>query len=133
MNWPACMGGQFEGIYDLVDPALMVPGCDASRMYGGERIAVEGLDDPRLAAKLSADAFALLKEETELASACYAPFDAAAYRNGDLTPVFFGPALTEFGVVDLPAGLANHAPGPHPHPPAPPPGPPAPTSRPAIR
>src|SRR3546814_4583545 len=88
MNWPAGMGGQFEGISDLVDPALMGPGGDASRMYGGERIAVEGLDDPGLAAKLSADAFALRKEETELASACYAPFDAAAYRNGDLTPVF---------------------------------------------
>src|SRR3546814_911866 len=114
MNWPAGMGGQFEGIYDLVDPALMVPGGDASRMYEGERIAVEGLGDPRLAAKLSADAFALLKEETELASACYAPFDAAAYRNGDLTPVFFGSALKEFGVVDLLAGLANHAPGPQP-------------------
>ena len=116
MNWPAGMGGQFEGIYDLVDPALMVPGGDASRMYEGERIAVEGLGDPRLAAKLSADAFALLKEETELASACYAPFDAAAYRNGDLTPVFFGSALKEFGVVDLLAGLANHAPGPQPQP-----------------
>ena len=116
MNWPAGMGGQFEGIYDLVDPALMVPGGDASRMYEGERIAVEGLDDPRLAAKLSADAFALLKEETELASACYAPFDAAAYRNGDLTPVFFGSALKEFGVIDLLAGLANHAPGPQPQP-----------------
>src|SRR3546814_18045631 len=85
-------------------------------MYEGKRIAVEGLDDPRLAAKLSADAFALLKEETELASACYAPFDAAAYRNGDLTPVFFGSALKEFGVVDLLAGLANHAPGPQPQP-----------------
>src|SRR3546814_17673673 len=31
MNWPAGMGGQFEGIYELVDPALMVPGKAASR------------------------------------------------------------------------------------------------------
>src|SRR3546814_18470869 len=90
------MGGQFEGIYDLVDPALMVPGGDASRMYEGKRIAVEGLDDPRLAANLTADAFALLKEETQLASACYAPFDAAAYRHGDLPPGFFGSARKEF-------------------------------------
>src|SRR3546814_11575771 len=80
-------------------------------MYEGKRIAVEGLDDLRLAAKPSADAFALLKEETELASACYAPFDAAAYRNADLPPVFFGSALKEFGLVDLLAGLANTAPG----------------------
>lgn len=116
MNWPAGMGGQFEGIYDLVDPALMVPGGDASRMYEGDRIAVEGLEDPRLAAKLSPQGLALLREETELASACYAPFDGAAYRGGDLTPVFFGSALKEFGVADLLAGLADHAPGPQPQP-----------------
>lgn len=65
--------------------------------------------------QLSADALAHLREETELASACYAP-DAAAYRNGDLTPVYFGSALKEFGVVDLLAALASHAPGPQPQP-----------------
>lgn len=112
MNWPAGMGGQFEGIYDLVDPAIMKPGGDASRMYEGDRVGVTGLDDDALAAQLSADALAYLKEETELASACYAPFDAAAYRNGDLTPVYFGSALKEFGVVDLLNALAAHAPGP---------------------
>jgi len=116
MNWPAGMGGQFEGIYDLVDPALMVPGKEASREYAGERIAVTGLGDPVLAARLSGDALAHLKEETDLASACYAPFDVDAYRNGDLTPVYFGSALKEFGVVDLLAALANHAPGPQPQP-----------------
>jgi peptide chain release factor 3 len=116
MNWPAGMGGTFEGIYDLVDPAIMLPGADASRMYEGERVPVAGLDDPTLADRLSADALALLREETELASACYAPFDVDAYRSGDLTPVYFGSALKEFGVVDLLAALAAHAPGPQPQP-----------------
>src|SRR5690606_38484740 len=111
-NWPAGMGGQFEGLYDLVDPAIMKAGGDASRMYEGERIGVSGLEDPALAAELSAEALAHLKEETELASACYAPFDVDAYRNGDLTPVYFGSALKEFGVVDLLTALAKHAPGP---------------------
>ncbi|MBK6414816.1 peptide chain release factor 3 [Sphingopyxis sp.] len=116
MNWPAGMGGQFEGIYDLVDPAIMKPSGDASRMYEGHRAKVAGLDDPVLAAEISADALAHLKEETELASACYADFDAAAYRGGDLTPVYFGSALKEFGIVDLLAALAQHAPGPQPQP-----------------
>ncbi len=116
MNWPAGMGGQFEGIYDLADPAIMKPGGDASRMYEGKRVAVSGLDDAALAAELSADALAHLKEETELASACYAPLDVAAYRGGDLTPVYFGSALKEFGVVDLLNALAAHAPGPQPQP-----------------
>jgi small GTP-binding protein domain len=112
MNWPAGMGGQFEGLYDLVDPAIMKAGGDASRMYEGERIGVSGLEDPALAAELSAEALAHLKEETELASACYAPFDVDAYRNGDLTPVYFGSALKEFGIVDLLTRSRNMHPGP---------------------
>src|SRR3546814_2589382 len=112
MNWPVGMGGLFEGVYDLVDPAIMKPGGDASRMYEGDRVAVDGLGDPTLEARLSPEALALLKEETELASACYAPFDVDAYRGGDLTPVYFGSALKLFGVDDLLAALALHHPGP---------------------
>src|SRR3546814_3121720 len=46
LNWPVGMGGLFEGVYDLVDPAIMKPGGDASRMYEGDRVAVDGLGDP---------------------------------------------------------------------------------------
>src|SRR3546814_3558526 len=77
-------------------------------MYEGDRVAVDGLGDPTLEARLSPEALALLKEETELASACYAPFDVDAYRGGDLTPVYFGSALKLFGVDDLLAALALH-------------------------
>src|SRR3546814_19399620 len=42
MNWPAGMGGQFQGIYDLVAPALMVPGGDALRLSRGKRIRETG-------------------------------------------------------------------------------------------
>src|SRR3546814_20186503 len=83
------------------------------------RVAGDGLGDPTLEARLSPEALALLKEETALASACYAPFDVDAYRGGDLTPVYFGSALKLFGVDALLAALALHAPGPPP-PPAPP-------------
>src|SRR3546814_15006594 len=51
MNWPVGMGGLFEGVYDVVDPAIMKPGGDASRMYEGDRVAVDGLGDPTLEAR----------------------------------------------------------------------------------
>src|SRR3546814_20487922 len=44
----------------------------------------------------------------------YAEFDAAAYRHGDLTPVYFGSALKQFGISELIAALAKHAPPPRP-------------------
>ena len=40
-------------------------------------------------------------EEIELAQAGYPEFDIAAYRHGDLTPVYFGSALKNFGVAEL--------------------------------
>src|SRR3546814_14879544 len=46
----------------------------------------------------------------------YAEFDAAAYRHGDLTPVYFGSALKQFGISELIAALAKHAPPPRPQP-----------------
>jgi len=106
-NWPVGMGGMFHGLYDL----------DRHRLLHGERIvAVDGLDDPKLDATLPAEAVELLREEGELAAAAYPEFDLAAFLNGDLTPVFFGSALREFGVAELLAGLGAFAPPPGPQP-----------------
>jgi len=116
MNWPVGMGGTFSGLYDLVNPSLALPGTEASREFAGTRIALTGHADPALAANVDARALDQFNEEIELASAGYAPFDPAAYRGGDLTPVYFGSALKLFGVADLLAALANHAPGPQPQP-----------------
>ena len=51
-------------------------------------------------------------EEIALIEAGYPPFDETAYRNGDLTPVFFGSALREYGVAELIDALARFAPSP---------------------
>src|SRR5437660_953776 len=44
------------------------------------------------------------------------PFDTQAYREGHLTPVYFGSALNNFGVRELLRGVAELAPAPHPQP-----------------
>jgi peptide chain release factor 3 len=88
MNWPVGMGGLFHGLYDLGEP----PGA------------------------LPADAPAFVAEEVELARGAYHGFDLDAFRAGDLTPVFFGSALREFGVDTLLDGLARFAPPPQPQP-----------------
>jgi peptide chain release factor 3 len=110
-NWPVGMGGMFEGIYDLGSNEMLL----ADKKDGtapGRVVPVEGMDDPALDAILPADALALLREEGELAREAYPSFDLDAFRNGDLTPVFFGSALREFGVDRLLAGLGAFAPPP---------------------
>ena len=111
MVWPIGMGGMFEGLYDIAGSRLLPA--------AGGSVPVTGLDDPKLDELLSADGVARLREEVELAGAGYAPFDLSAYRHGDLTPVYFGSALRDFGVPELIDALRDHAPSPRPQPAAP--------------
>ncbi|TNE42997.1 MAG: peptide chain release factor 3 [Sphingomonadales bacterium] len=111
MSWPVGMGGTFEGIYDFATGMLRQPS-GPSKEYEGKGATFTGIDDPKLAESLSAEGLALLREEAELAQAGYEPFDLAAYRAGDLTPVFFGSALKLFGVTELLDALAAYAPPP---------------------
>ena len=57
-----------------------------------------------------------LAEEIELVREAYPQFDLEAYRAGDLTPVFFGSALKNFGVEELIAAIDRWAPPPRPQP-----------------
>jgi peptide chain release factor 3 len=111
MTWPVGMGGEFEGIYDLVDNRLLLPE-GGSREFQGKVVQTEGLDDAKLDAILSAEGVAKLREDAELAMAGYEPFSVEAYRHGDLTPVYFGSALKEFGVDSLIDAIARFAPPP---------------------
>nr|GLK20027.1 peptide chain release factor 3 [Microbacterium terregens] len=115
MTWPVGMGGAFEGIYDLRSNRLLLPE-GPSREFQGKVVETTGLDDPKLDELLSAEGVAKLREDAELAMAGYAEFDGEAYRNGDLTPVYFGSALKEFGVDSLIKALAEYAPPPRPQP-----------------
>jgi peptide chain release factor 3 len=111
MSWPVGMGGQFEGVYDFERHQLHRPE-GPSKNFTGNTLTVADTDDPKLAAALSADGLARLTEEGELARGGYAPFDLEAYQNGDLTPVYFGSALKQFGVEELIEAIATYAPSP---------------------
>ncbi|HZG47864.1 MAG TPA: peptide chain release factor 3, partial [Allosphingosinicella sp.] len=116
MTWPVGMGGTFEGIYDLVANRLNLPAKGDSGHFEGERADFTGLDDPKLAQAISPDGLAKLREEASLAVAAYPSFDSEAYLVGDLTPVFFGSALKEFGVAEMIEALGELAPSPLPQP-----------------
>lgn len=116
MSWPVGMGGEFEGVYDLVADRLHLPAKHDGGHFEGDTVRFTGMDDPKLAATVSAEGLARLREEASLAVAAYPWFDSAAYLAGDLTPVYFGSALKEFGVAELIAALGEHAPSPLPQP-----------------
>jgi peptide chain release factor 3 len=100
MNWPAGMGLNFRGIYDLYSDQFAVFGRDTH------------VGDNALAALLPAHEKEKLDEDIALAREGLPRFDLATYREGHLTPVYFGSALKNFGVRELIAALAQYAPPP---------------------
>jgi peptide chain release factor 3 len=96
------MGGEFEGLYDFNSGRLSQPSGD-SKAFEGKTSDHEGLDAATLEQVLTPAGVNRLREEAELAQAGYSEFDLTAFQNGDLTPVYFGSALKEFGVVESPA------------------------------
>ncbi len=114
-SWPIGMGRDFLGTYDLFRDALLL----FERGTGDrvvEPIRCRGLADPVLAQRLPAPALAQLREQIEMARGLCPPFDLATFRQGHLTPVFFGSALNNFGVRELLRGVAELAPPPRPQP-----------------
>ena len=115
VTWPIGMGRRFAGSYDLRDDTLvLMPRTKGATVAEG--VIVDGLNDPRLEQMVAADLVAELREEADMALGLCADFDEAAYRAGNLTPIFFGSAINNFGVRELLNGLAKLAPPPCPRP-----------------
>jgi peptide chain release factor 3 len=122
MTWPIGRGRDFIGTLEIATSAvrLMDDGGAKSRPKtapsGGKIGAATGFEGPLDVAAIAAlnpnlEAAALAEEFAIVKEACR-PFDLASFREGHLTPVFFGSALKNFGVVDLLDGFAAYAPPP---------------------
>jgi peptide chain release factor 3 len=114
-SWPIGMGQNFLGCYDLFHDKLLLLE-KARRNVASEGEVCEGLSDPKLDARLPASSVEKLREEVEMARGLCPPFELEAYREGHLTPVFFGSAVNNFGVRELLQGLTEIAPPPRPQP-----------------
>ncbi|WP_341705478.1 peptide chain release factor 3 [Ferrovibrio sp.] len=115
-NWPIGMGHDFRGCYDLFSGRLLITGRENRNLEPEVIILEKGLDDPRAAELLPEVQLAKLREDIELIQVGYPEFDAEAYRQGHMTPVYFGTALKNFGVDELLKGLGHFAPPPRPQP-----------------
>ena len=113
-SWPIGMGRQFKGCYDLLNDQFIPVHNDSKGEMPRDGLKVSGVDDPALADVLEASEIDALQEGADMAKELCPPFDLEAYRQGTLTPVYFGSALNNFGVRELLDGLAKSAPSPRP-------------------
>jgi len=112
MTWPIGMGKRFKGIYHLYnDTVRLFAKTDSSSATKGELI--KGLDNPRLDELLGEQAEEL-REEVELVQGASHEFNLEGFLKGELSPVFFGSAVNNFGLQELLDGFADYAPPPMP-------------------
>ncbi len=108
MNWPIGMGKNFQGLYDMRHQRVEV-----YQPVGDERfVDFAEIEHHPLAQN---PFYAQALEDAELLQDAGNEFDEAAIIAGQLTPVFFGSALTSFGVQTFLETFLQYAPEPHAH------------------
>jgi peptide chain release factor 3 len=110
ITWPIGMGREFKGVYHLYEDAVYLyePGKNSIQQEGEKII---GIDNPELD-KILGDMAPQLRDAVELVKGASHEFDKEAFLRGELTPVFFGSAINNFGVRELLDAFAEYAPAP---------------------
>lgn len=109
VTWPIGIGRSFKGVYHLLE--------DRYYLYSGkgdkisEIETIDGLHADGIEAKLG-EPYEIFMDEIELVREAGTEFDLDEYLAGRLTPVFFGSAISNFGVRELLNGFADWAPAP---------------------
>jgi len=112
ITWPIGMGSRFKGVYHLYDDEIHVFEPGHGNVATDARI-IKDLESAE-AAEFLGDDLEAFKDEIELVKGASHQFDQAAYLAGELTPVYFGTALRNFGVNQMLDGFINYAPAPLP-------------------
>jgi len=110
VTWPIGMGKRFKGVYHIEqDKVFLYQQGDSSKRQDAR--AINGLDNPLLDEVLGGQAQEL-RDEIELVQGASHRFDKSAYLRGELSPVFFGSAINNFGVQELLDYFVEYAPSP---------------------
>jgi peptide chain release factor 3 len=108
VNWPIGMGDRFKGVFDRRKQQIHL----FERSAHGTREAkdtVVDLGDPHIEKLLDQDLYYQLKEELELIEGIGPELDLELVHQGKMTPVFFGSAMTNFGVQLFLDAFLNYA------------------------
>ncbi len=113
-TWPITTWDSFVGVFDRRTQEIRLFQKDAG--HGARRVTMQVADlhAAWVVDRIGADAHARLVDELELLDHAAAQFDAESFLAGEMTPMFFGSALTNFGVEPFLAEFLRLAPAPQP-------------------
>ncbi len=111
ITWPIGCGKLFKGVYHLAKDETYLYQSGKGHTIQEVRI-VKGLNNPDLDAAVGEDLAEQFRGELELVQGASHEFDMDLFLKGELSPVFFGTALGNFGVDHMLDGLTQWAPTP---------------------
>ncbi|MEN8770082.1 MAG: peptide chain release factor 3 [Glaciecola sp.] len=111
ITWPIGSGKIFKGVYHIERDETFLYQTGQGHTIQDVRI-IKGLNNPDLDAAVTSDLANQLREELELVQGASNTFDEEMFMAGELTPVYFGTALGNFGVDHMLDGLVEWAPKP---------------------
>ncbi|MCY4642563.1 MAG: peptide chain release factor 3 [Gammaproteobacteria bacterium] len=111
VTWPVGMGSLFRGIFDMLSNSVYLYN---AKQNGKElQCKVGSLDNPRLD-ELIGEQAQELRDDIELVRGASHEFNHQEFLDGELTPVFFGSAINNFGISELLDRFVEFAPAPQP-------------------
>lgn len=112
LNWPIGEARAFTGVYDRVaKEALLFSKISVGGAHRAEMVKCS-LDDPRIIERIGSDEVVRLQQELELLEGAGNPYTQSQFLSGEITPVFFASALTNFGVEPFFDAFVDLAPSP---------------------
>ena len=98
INWPIGCGKVFKGVYDRQKETVITYSDTQKGTREGETNVIPISDEAAVEAAIGTERKSILFDEIELLDGASDDFDLELVQKGKLTPVFFGSALTNFGV-----------------------------------
>src|SRR4051812_37731297 len=114
VNWPIGDAERFRGVYDLRNQMLLRYEREAQGQHRAP-VDLSSLDDPEAKEMIGDSLYAQFRESLDVIRDAGTAFDLTEYRAGRQTPVFFGSALTNFGLEPFLQALVDFAPPPQAH------------------
>jgi peptide chain release factor 3 len=112
VNWPVGMGPDFRGVYDRATRKVLLfqrAGDHGESMVDMKEMSI---DDPSLPGIVGEAMWKYTRDEIDLLDTACEEFDVQAFRDGKITPVFWGSAMTNFGIETFLSHFKDFAPAP---------------------
>jgi peptide chain release factor 3 len=114
ITWPILDGGTFLGVFHRLTGSVLLFEKGADHGQRRAEVRVSSVEDPQLEKVIGTSAHDRLREEIELLELAGTEFTPASFLSGEISPTYFGSALTNFGVEPFLESFLELAPSPGP-------------------